>query len=223
MTSRKKKSRRTSRPPAPLVDFTSLAPLRTKVRYVDTVSINPGAAGALAYATWNANSIYDPYTTGVGHQPLGRDQLAAIYSRYTVLGSRFKFRTFPSDNAHVQDIVAYGAMLSETSSIAASTFTTLIEQGSVFDVARADSVTYGGQGLPPNVSVTYDPRKFFGVKDPQDDDGMGADIGASPSRPAFFQAWIQLIYNADDIAGCVSLVEIDYEVLWSQPEEVVAS
>lgn len=38
----------------------------------------------------NLNSIFDPDRTGTGHQPYGRDQLAAIYNRYRVLKTQWR-------------------------------------------------------------------------------------------------------------------------------------
>lgn len=36
------------------------------------------------YQFYNANSIFDPNRTGVGHQPFGRDTYATLYNRYRV-------------------------------------------------------------------------------------------------------------------------------------------
>lgn len=39
--------------------------------------------------TMNLNSIYDPNRSGVGHQPMGFDQLATLYNRYRVISCSF--------------------------------------------------------------------------------------------------------------------------------------
>lgn len=61
-----------------------LAPrITTKLRYNDAFSII-SAVGVMNDYQFRLNSIYDPDMTGAGHQPLGRDQLAALYNRYRV-------------------------------------------------------------------------------------------------------------------------------------------
>ena len=59
-----------------------------KLRYCTQVSI-PGGAGHGSYQ-FRANSLYDPDLSGVGHQPMGFDEMSARYLHYQVLGSRIK-------------------------------------------------------------------------------------------------------------------------------------
>ncbi len=46
--------------------------------------VEPGA-GTGALNTWRLTDLYDPDFTGVGQQPVGFDQLSALYSRFRVL------------------------------------------------------------------------------------------------------------------------------------------
>lgn len=67
-------------------------PLRTltRLRYVETMSLNI-TGGVLA--VWKAiASLHDPNQTGVGHQPLWRDQYAAMYHRYRIHGIKYRMR-----------------------------------------------------------------------------------------------------------------------------------
>lgn len=58
--------------------------IRVKLPYAD-YAYNLGApAGTNIYQDFKANSIFDPDQTGSGHQPLGRDQLSALYNQYIV-------------------------------------------------------------------------------------------------------------------------------------------
>ena len=43
-------------------------------------------SGVHALYEFNYNSIFDPNQTGAGHQPMGRDQWAGLYTRYLVTG-----------------------------------------------------------------------------------------------------------------------------------------
>jgi len=59
---------------------------RGKLTYADVINIAP--TSTVGQYTFRGNSVYDPDYTNVGHQPYYRDQLAAIYGRYRVYGSR---------------------------------------------------------------------------------------------------------------------------------------
>jgi hypothetical protein len=58
--------------------------LITKLKYVETITLTTGGAGIPANQIFLLNSIFDPNSTGVGHQPYGHDQLALLYDRYRV-------------------------------------------------------------------------------------------------------------------------------------------
>lgn len=58
-----------------------------KLRYATCIGLNPGAF-AIASHSFRCNSIYDPDSTGVGHQPLGRDEISQFYGHYSVLSSK---------------------------------------------------------------------------------------------------------------------------------------
>lgn len=57
--------------------------IRVKLCYSDYYALS-SVAGAYVEHLWKGNSVYDPDSTGVGHQPLGYDQLTAFYNRYRV-------------------------------------------------------------------------------------------------------------------------------------------
>lgn len=50
--------------------------------------------GTLTSYLFRGNSVYDPDYTGAGHQPLGYDQLSALYEAYQVIGSSIVARFF---------------------------------------------------------------------------------------------------------------------------------
>lgn len=55
----------------------------TKLKYSDEFSLS-SSAGVPALYQFNLNSLFDPDRTGVGHQPYGFDQIAALYDKYRV-------------------------------------------------------------------------------------------------------------------------------------------
>lgn len=55
---------------------------KTNMNYSENIVRTP--ATYVDNYVFRLNSVYDPNYTGVGHQPLGHDQLAALYNRYRV-------------------------------------------------------------------------------------------------------------------------------------------
>lgn len=70
----------------------------TKMKYADRYAVVTLATGITAAYLFNLNSVYDPDRTGLGHQPWGRDQLAALYHRYRVFAVSWRV-TFFATNA----------------------------------------------------------------------------------------------------------------------------
>jgi len=60
------------------------------LRYVTDFNLDPGATSS-AVRVFRANSIFDPDYTGIGHQPMYRDNYAAIYERYQVNHAHITF------------------------------------------------------------------------------------------------------------------------------------
>ncbi len=61
--------------------------LRTKMVYTTSLQLSQ-AAGILQTHVYRGNSTYDPDHTGVGGQPMGRDQLVTLYGQYKVYASK---------------------------------------------------------------------------------------------------------------------------------------
>lgn len=83
--------------------------LTLKLRYTDRFVPTP-AAGANYHQVYRGGSMYDPDYTGTGHQPLGFDQIMALYSNFRVKASKIIVRTVdngtaPSAVQHEQSIV----------------------------------------------------------------------------------------------------------------------
>lgn len=70
--------------------------VRSQLVYYDTYQM---ATTALApqFQVFRPNSMFDPDLTNVGHQPLYRDQIAAIYQNYRVLKATFHWSVSTSN------------------------------------------------------------------------------------------------------------------------------
>lgn len=59
-----------------------------------------GTAGALAYAYYRANGLYDPTIAVGGHQPYGFDQWCAMYRKYCVHRSGIVVCAMPNNSSN---------------------------------------------------------------------------------------------------------------------------
>lgn len=60
----------------------------TKLRYRQKLTLT--ASTTFQYNVFRLNSMYDPDYTGIGGQPMGFDQLAALYNKFTVYGCKVR-------------------------------------------------------------------------------------------------------------------------------------
>lgn len=68
-----------------LTMYSMATPVATRLRTILKYSENLQPTGISLYEyLFNLNSLFDPNRTGVGHQPLGYDQLTPLYGRYRV-------------------------------------------------------------------------------------------------------------------------------------------
>jgi hypothetical protein len=72
-----------------------LAPLlpplrRVHLPYAEKVNITEAVAGAGAQVAFSLNSLFDPNAGGVGLQPVGFDQISAMYGQFRVWGVKVK-------------------------------------------------------------------------------------------------------------------------------------
>lgn len=74
-----------------------------KFTYRETFTLNVGTSGIFgSQVKMSLNSIYDPNSSGVGHQPYGHDTMALIYTSYKVFGCLVKLIiTDPSEDGLV--------------------------------------------------------------------------------------------------------------------------
>lgn len=76
-----------------MVNNTSLMPLAP--RYITRLKYNQSfvltsTLGSVVSQIFNLNSLFDPDRTGVGHQPMGYDQLTTFYTKYRVFACSWR-------------------------------------------------------------------------------------------------------------------------------------
>lgn len=175
------------------------------------------SSGVVGRQVMRANSIFDPDSTGVGHQALGHDQWAALYKNYVVLSSSALVEFSAGASQTVSSIC--GVYLSPEATLGSTTYEELIEQG------KSNWTT-----MPPSAAIQpirrycyFDAKKDFNVKDVADNVArIGAAFSANPTEQSYFTVWSQAIDQSSTTA-VNAIIKITYKVLMSEPTEIAQS
>lgn len=172
-----------------------------KMRYCETIEIDPGTASATAYY-FRANSIFDPNQSGTGHQPYGHDTFATMYNHYQVVKARLHCVFLPFNN-DISGSAQCGVSVEDGSSTL-TTFDTVRESKG----CKSGVLAYGQGKLA--LSVGYNSAVHFPAGTPQ---ATTADFGANPSEVAYFKIFAQAVSPAFQDPGRIPIiVTIDYTV-----------
>lgn len=190
--------------------------LITRMRYCDTVAINPGA-GLAATHLFSCNALFDPDITGGGHQPYGRDQFMGIfYDHYMVLGSKITATFYSPASGVSTGSLQVGVSLLDN--------TTTETDPAVCRERPATSfrLTAGSDSGRPIATVTkgYSPKTFFRSKSRS---MIGAAAGANPTEQAYYHVWVAPADAATDTASMFCVITIEYLVLLTEPKQLPGS
>jgi len=187
--------------------------LVTRLRYVDSYAL-VSTSGAIARQLNCMNSIYDPDSSGAGHQPLYRDTYATLYDQYSVISSTIKV-TYVSLAATTG--VHVGLLLDDDTSTAGSV-TTLMEQSlgkntMLSPISGAISVK--------TLTATFDCKKHLGI-DPYTSEAYKTAQGANPTEPYVACLWASPVDGSSTITTQVN-VEMEFLVLFTELSTPTAS
>lgn len=193
-----------------------------RLRYNEYVTFNP--AGNIATYIFSANSLYDPNTTGTGHQPFMYDKMADNYNHYLVLGSKITVTFWTEDAAGIYGAIA-GIKLSDDMAIAPTGgVQTVIEHGPKYSTWKFLRTNANDNHNPVTVSKTFSAKKFFGLKDVKDNRGeMGAAINTNPMETAYFVLFASHPDQATDLPVIHANVTIDYIANFNEPKDQTQS
>ena len=145
---------------------------RTTLSYGAIVNLT-GASTAVNHL-FSGNSLHDPDVTGVGGQPAAYDELATLFQKYKVMGSRMNC-TFLSGGAASgvgQKVctIAYSQDVGEPALTTAGE--SLIDLGAKSVILGCRDSADGHKSITHQVGTS----RIFGVKD-LDDDGFSGSSG----------------------------------------------
>jgi len=183
--------------------------LRNTLRYAETISISI-SAGISSYV-WSCNSLYDPNTSGAGHQPYYFDQLTTIYNHYTVLKSRFRVVVY-SDTSKYYTVSLF--VNDDASAGISNNYAAIERPGSVTKVFNPQI------SEPPTLYSSWDAVKAFGPS-PMANDNLQGSSAASPTET---QNYHVVIYDESAANTTVKLMAyIEYDCVWDEFADTTTS
>lgn len=179
-----------------------------KLKVVHSGSLS-GNAGALNAYVFKANSLNDPTGTMGAGLTMGVDQLATLYGKYIVIGSRIKVRLHPTT---ITGACIAGIHLTKDSA-------TLTDHDYYKELPLTSQ-----RMLSPDIDLAtivnkYSAKRFWRLKNIKDDSEQEATFSTSPGSPTdecYYHFYIQDLNKTDNLTVEFQ-VEIEYICLLSEP------
>ena len=189
---------------------------RCRLRYFDTLDLGVIGASPTAYV-FSANGLFDPDVTGIGHQPMGFDQLSAFYQHHCVLNSTIVVSFTLIDGSTTMN----SAIAVQRSASTLGSYPRLIEAGNV--VHGYGGVDNGGGGPPPMaLKQSVNISRWQGVPNPLDDSTLKGTPSANPTTQVYF-----VIYAVGPVTTSTGHlfvnVQIDYDAVFTEPFQPIQS
>jgi len=171
------------------------------------------SSGTIGKYVFSCNDIFDPDTSGTGHQPLYHDTFQSIYDHYAVISS-----TITVTYVNNQSWPAVIGCLLDDDATTSTNVDTLCEQNngvhhflpSLTGALSAKTLTYH-----------FDCQKVLGI-DPYDSQAYKTPFGSSPTEITSFLTW-SIPYDGVSSGSLPIDVTIDYLVICSELKTPTAS
>ncbi len=188
--------------------------MRAKQIYHERIVLGDGILNPYPYK-FMLNSTFDPNETGTGHQPRGRDALAAIYNDYSVLSAKWKVEFLTTQSA---DSMRGWVHVDTNSNSDITSAQDALERGkavkSVFIRGSSEDVLTE-RGV---LSGSVDMKKHMITGDGSFADQFSAGVGANPALPVRLHIQVQdEDYSVIPNGACICYVTIEYDVVYTTP------
>jgi len=190
--------------------FPATKTVRLRYATFGTLSSTSGVVSAYVYS---ANGLYDPDISGLGHQPMGFDQMMLSYEHYTVLSSNITF-TFKNTTASNPTV----AVTAAPSSTNLTNATQIVEFGGLQSTTLEIK---GVSGAVQNLSLAVDVRKIEGGRAIIDNPNLQGDAASNPAEQVYF-----IVYMWDNAGFSGSLnfdVVIEFLATFKEPRQLTQS
>jgi hypothetical protein len=200
------------------VGLGNIVPDRVLVTMPYGEMIQRSPAATTDFYTFRLNSTFDPDLTGVGHQPLGRDQFAGVlYNRYRVHSVKVTvdYSAFLAANV---PILAYTYM---SNGYNLSTITDALEQPYTKYKFMGDA----SYGYSSQIHAQVNLWDIWGKTKEQylSDDTTGALFGSNPSEVMTLDIGVGSCNRTTNVSEWRFAIKIEYEVEWYDRVLIAAS
>lgn len=185
--------------------------------YYDYYKSMTYVAGSNAGRVFSANGAYDPDISGLGHQPMGFDQMMAVYEQFVVLRSHIKV-TFIS----ASDATRVAIYLSPDTTLLGPA--PLMENG-LLKTEIVCGTTDSGTHRMKTIELTCDIPKYFGktrdeiIADPQ----MYGTVAANPGEQVYFNIAAWDPFSSSTEGSIFYDVTISYDIYYWEPKKLGSS
>jgi hypothetical protein len=196
--------------------------MRRILRYNSQLTLTAPGTSTITNYQFRLNSLYDPDLTSTGHQPMGYDQLTALYNQWVVTRCRVIVNAIMlSDPAYVSGSAGMLAMygVANDSSVP-TTPSQLIENH------QPSYSTVSGYQNHCRLARVFDLPRMFGLTQTQytADDTFYGQISANPSK----NAYLNLAYFTLGLPNALSAtfrvdVTIEFEAYFKQAFTLTSS
>jgi len=182
-------------------------------KYVETVQIT-SSIGTLTNYRFSCNGMYDPNTTGTGHQPYYFDQMAALYDHYCVIGA--KITVCVANIGSADAAYRVGLFVDDDAVSSYSSIDYLAEtQTGTFRTATALNAK------PMYLSSKWSAKKTFGGNVLSNTELQG-NSSVNPSEQSFWNFAIQANTASNSVTAAVTFT-IEYIAIWKEIKDVSTS
>lgn len=184
-------------------------------KYIENISLSGAAAGLCSFHAIRCNSVFDPNKTGVGHQPLYRDEMAANYTSYTVIASYIRV-IFDQTSTNFEN---RGIIVSEDTSFPNSPETFQELYPTVVPAIP------GQRNSPEIRRASWNAAKWYKTttRAIMADDDKKTASGSNPANSVDFVIWRGPVSTAVALGACLAQVEVIYITMWRDISNITGS
>lgn len=184
-----------------------------KLKYVSVHSLS-AASGILTKYAYSCNGLYDPDTSGVGHQPLYFDQIMGIYNHYHVLKSKITVTFTPVTTAVP---AAFGVFIDDDAITSLTNWEHFAEQTNTSYKISASSTD-----RPYVITKYWDAEAAFGKQTILSNDELSGYNGANPVEQSSFVIFLKPL-DFSTTTNVYAAVEIEYLSVFTELKEQTQS